>query len=242
MKKTLGALAIAALMYAPAALAQDHAMREGPHAPMMHRQELGISAEQAARMEAIHAELRAAHREHCEGLRAAGTDGARKEALHQRMRQSMQRTHERAAAVLTAEQRARLDSLHAAHHGPAGQHAQHGEARGAGHGSTRRTTRPCMARRRAGTGSTPPTGAARRPSTRATASTPRAAARRSAATAARTASATRPPARSAARCAAARATRPAATPPPRGAPTAPAMAAIAAPTAASRATDANPAD
>jgi len=134
MKKTLFALAIAALAYAPAAFAQDHAAHGGGSHAQMMQQHLGLTAEQAARMEAIHAELRAAHREHCDGLRAAGADDARKEALHQRMRESMQRTHERAAAVLTAEQRARMDSMHASHHGPGGQHAmQHGgAARGTG--------------------------------------------------------------------------------------------------------------
>ncbi|HYJ81206.1 MAG TPA: hypothetical protein VEW03_16445 [Longimicrobiaceae bacterium] len=151
MKKILGAaLALGAALTAPALHAQGHASHgqehaahaQGPppHAPLMHRQELGLSADQVARLEAVIAELHAAHREHCAGMR--GMDAQQRQAHHARMQETMRQVHQRAAAALTAPQRVRLDSLHAAHHGAGGEHAamagrhaaQAGQHAAAGHG------------------------------------------------------------------------------------------------------------
>ena len=128
MKKTFSALALAlgVALAAPAhAQQQDHAMQEGPHAPLMHKQELGLSAEQASRLDAIHARMVAAHKQHCEQARGATVEQRR--AHHEAMRAQMMAFHTEAAAVLTAEQRARLDRLHAEHHGTAGHHAAHAQ-------------------------------------------------------------------------------------------------------------------
>ena len=122
MKKILGAAALGVVLCAPAARAQASHVGHGDHgAPahvlhgsLMHRQELGLSADQAARLAAIQEELKAAHRAHCGQLRGVSADAGRRQAMHAEMRTAMHRAHEQATAALTAEQRARLDALHAA--------------------------------------------------------------------------------------------------------------------------------
>ena len=93
------------------------------HAAMMaeHHRELGLTPAQAERMAAIHASLAAAMRTHCAQVRAAGGPNAQTHAaMHGQMTEAMESAHRQAMAVLTAPQRAKLDSLHAAHHGGAG--------------------------------------------------------------------------------------------------------------------------
>ena len=144
MKKMIGAaLVLGAALTAPALHAQGHdhgpAGAPLPHAPLEHRREIGLNADQVARLEAVQRELHAAHREHCSAMR--GMTAEQRQAHHARMEQTLRRVHERAAAVLTARQKAQIDSLHAAHHGPGGHHAMagqhaggHGQHAAAGHG------------------------------------------------------------------------------------------------------------
>lgn len=107
------------------------------HAALMHRAELSLTADQVARLEAIRTAARAAHREACQRMHAPGGGAsADHQAQHTAMQAAMHRTHEEAASVLTAEQRTRLQALHAAHqaagghaghHAAAGQHAAHAQ-------------------------------------------------------------------------------------------------------------------
>ena len=138
MRTMLCALALLlglGLAAAPA-VAQD----QDPHAAMMeHHRELGLTPAQAERLAAIHASHAATMRAHCERVRAAGGPNAQTHAaMHGEMRDAMEAAHRQAMAVLTAPQRAKLDSLHAAHHGAAGHDmaAMHGAGHeGAGHAS-----------------------------------------------------------------------------------------------------------
>lgn len=145
MRKTLGALALV-LMAAVPARAQQHdsaqmqqhgehgemMMHPGAHAALMHRQELGLSADQVQRLTAIDSAQARGMRDHCARVRAAGGPNARTHAaMHGEMTALMQTARHGADAVLTAPQRATLDSLHAAHHGAMAGHdmrAMHGNA------------------------------------------------------------------------------------------------------------------
>ena len=112
------------------------------HAAMMaeHHRALGLTPEQTQRMEAIHTRLAATMRAHCERVRAAGGPNAQTHAaLHGEMQAAMETAHREMMAVLTDAQRAKMDSLHAAHHGPGGHdmaamHAAHDSAGHGGHG------------------------------------------------------------------------------------------------------------
>lgn len=122
MRTIFGALALMLAVSAPAA-AQDHGgmtmeMHPGAHAALMHRQELGLSAGQVARLTAIDSAFARTMRQHCEQVRGAGGPSAQTHAdMHPAMMAAMDASLREANAVLTADQRARLDSLHAAHHG-----------------------------------------------------------------------------------------------------------------------------
>jgi hypothetical protein len=115
-------------MAAAPARAQD----EHTEMMQMHQRELGLTPAQVERLTAIHTRLAATMRTHCERVRAAGGPNAQTHAaMHGEMTAAMEAAHRDAMAVLTAEQRARMDSLHAAHHGGAGHdmaamHAAHG--------------------------------------------------------------------------------------------------------------------
>ncbi|HSU15423.1 hypothetical protein [Longimicrobium sp.] len=142
MRTILGACALIVALAAPAA-AQDHGamameMHPGAHAALMHRQELGLSAEQVARLTAIDSGLAATMRAHCQRVRAAGGPNAQTHAaMHGEMMAAMNASQQQSDAVLTARQRASLDSLHAAHHGAMAGHdmaaMHHGSAAAAGH-------------------------------------------------------------------------------------------------------------
>jgi len=155
-KTTIGALALVMMAAVPvraqqhaghgqhgAAQPQDHAAmmmkHHAAHAALEHRQELGLSAEQVQRLTAVDSAQSRAMRDHCARMQpAAGAQAhSHDPAMHQQMMAAMDRFGEDALAVLTPAQKARLDSLHAAHHGAgaAGQggHSMHGGA--AGHGN-----------------------------------------------------------------------------------------------------------
>jgi hypothetical protein len=124
MKTILGALALMLALAAPAA-AQDHPMmmemHPGAHAALMHRQELGLSADQVTRLTAIDSAFMATMRAHCAQVQAAGGPSAQTHAaMHPQMMAAMDASLQQTNAVLTADQRAKLDSIHAAHHGAMG--------------------------------------------------------------------------------------------------------------------------
>jgi len=153
MKSMLCALALllGLGMAAAPARAQDE------HAAMMqmHLRELGLTPAQVERLDAIHASLAATMRAHCERVRAAGGPNEQTHAaMHAEMVAAMESAHRQAMEVLTPEQRVKMDSLHAAHHGAMAEHdmaamhdghdrsAMHAahdsamESHGAGHDST----------------------------------------------------------------------------------------------------------
>ncbi|HYH82488.1 MAG TPA: hypothetical protein VEX86_22040 [Longimicrobium sp.] len=147
MRKTLGALALVVIAAAPAG-AQQHAhgqaqqhgggemMHPVAHAALEHRQEVGLNADQVRRLTAIDSAHTRAMRDHCARVRAAGGPSAQTHAaLHGEMTALMQRSQRDAQAVLTAAQKATLDSLHAAHHPAAGQGAHAMHAKPAAHDS-----------------------------------------------------------------------------------------------------------
>ncbi len=145
MRKMIGALALVMIAAVPARAQHEHAaaqpqhgqMQHGQmaemmmahhaaHAALMHRQELGLSADQVARLTAVDSAQMRAMRQHCEQVRAAGGPSAQTHAaMHPQMMAQMQGFQRDAQAVLTQAQKARLDSLHAAHHGEGGQMAGH---------------------------------------------------------------------------------------------------------------------
>jgi hypothetical protein len=99
--------------------------RAQDHAAMMeqHHRELGLSTAQVERMTAIHASLAATMRDHCARVHAAGGPNAQTHAaLHGEMASAMENAHRQMLAVLTDAQRAKADSLMAAHHGAAAGH------------------------------------------------------------------------------------------------------------------------
>ena len=121
MRTILGALALMLAAAVPAAAQHgDHMamMRPGAHAALMHRQELGLSADQVQRLTALDSAFARTMREHCAQVRAAGGPSAQTHAaLHPQMAAAMEQSRRQVEAVLTAPQAARLDSIHAAHHG-----------------------------------------------------------------------------------------------------------------------------
>jgi hypothetical protein len=153
-KTTIGALALVMMAAAPlraqqhqhghgtAAQPRDHAAmmmkHHAAHAALEHRQELGLSAEQVRRLTEVDSVQTRAMREHCARMQpAAGAQAQSHDpAMHQQMMASLDRFGERAISVLTAAQKAQLDSLHAAHHGPDGQHGSRAaQGSASGHGS-----------------------------------------------------------------------------------------------------------
>ncbi|HEX8905977.1 MAG TPA: hypothetical protein VF771_14105, partial [Longimicrobiaceae bacterium] len=76
MKAILGALALMLAVAAPAAAQNgDHmamTMEAGAHAALMHRQELGLSADQVRRLAVLDSAFARTMREHCAQVRAAG--------------------------------------------------------------------------------------------------------------------------------------------------------------------------
>ncbi|HET7234142.1 MAG TPA: hypothetical protein VFJ16_29280 [Longimicrobium sp.] len=174
MRKTIGALALVMLAAVPARAQNEHAAGHGQmqhgqmaemmmahhaaHAALMHRQELGLSADQVARLTAVDSAQMRAMRQHCEQVRAAGGPSAQTHAaMHPQMMAQMQGFQRDAQAVLTQAQKARLDSLHAAHHGAgagaghdmSAMHQMHGNAAQhdsmhAAHGAAGGSTETCM--------------------------------------------------------------------------------------------------
>ncbi|HEX6749287.1 MAG TPA: hypothetical protein VF092_18460 [Longimicrobium sp.] len=124
MRTILGACALMLALAAPAVAQQhgDHGdhmamVQPGTHAALMHRQELGLSADQVARLTAADAEFVRAMREHCAQVRAAGGHNAQTHAtMHEQMTTMHGSSRRQAEAILTADQRAKLDGIHAAHH------------------------------------------------------------------------------------------------------------------------------
>lgn len=112
-------------------------------AALDHRQELGITAEQATRIEAARAGLREAHRVHCAPMHASKPTAAEEERHHAEMKTINDRHEAEASAALTPAQLASLARIHAArpraeggheagHHGAAPKtegHAGHHPAR-----------------------------------------------------------------------------------------------------------------
>lgn len=113
-------------------------------AALDHRQALGLTAEQAARIEAARGALREAHRVHCAPMHASKPTAAAEEQHHAEMKVINDRHEGEAAAVLTPAQLASLARIHAArpkteaghgagHHGAAQKaaegHAGHHPAR-----------------------------------------------------------------------------------------------------------------
>ena len=151
MKKMLGAfgaaVAAAAFAAAPAVAQQGHGHGHGQghaegqaHRCMMHngaqmllehhRQELGLSADQVTRLEAIAAEMKAHHDQHRAHGQMQDASAEQRRAMHQQMMAQMRQYHERVHAVLTAEQRSRIEAMMQQHHAGKGHgegHAQHGQ-------------------------------------------------------------------------------------------------------------------
>lgn len=100
-------------------------------AALDHRQALGLTAEQAARIEAARGALREAHRVHCAPMHASKPTAAEEERHHAEMKVINDRHEAEAAAALTPAQLASLARLHAARpKAEAGHEAGH---HGAGH-------------------------------------------------------------------------------------------------------------
>lgn len=140
MRKTIGALALVLLASVPARAQEQHGehgqmammAHHAAHAALMHRQELGLNAAQVQRLTAVDSAQMRAMREHCAQVRAAGGPTAQTHAaMHPAMMASMQGFQRQVDGILTQPQKARLDSLFAAHHGAmaghdmAAMHAQH---------------------------------------------------------------------------------------------------------------------
>lgn len=148
MKKILAVLALAlGLGWASPALAQDHGARQdrehadpmAAHMEQMHAQ-LGLNDAQVARLRQLHATHMEAMRARCEQMRAADPPNAQtQQQLHAQMQRAMESAHRDMLSVLTAEQRTRLEQIHAEHqrqHGEGGDRAAHaGHREHARHGS-----------------------------------------------------------------------------------------------------------
>jgi hypothetical protein len=123
MRRTIfGALALMLAASDPAAAQgmppmHDMMMQPNAHMALMHRQELGLTADQVQRLAALDSSWTQAMRAHCAQVHAAGGPNAQTHAtMHPQMEAAMQAARAQLATVLTADQLARLDSLHAAHH------------------------------------------------------------------------------------------------------------------------------
>jgi hypothetical protein len=123
MRRTiLGALALTIAAAAPATAqgmpAMGHDMMQpNAHMALMHRQELGLTADQVRQLTALDSAWMQTMHAHCAQVRAAGGPNAQTHAaMHPQMEAAMQAARTQLAGVLTADQLARLDSLHAAHH------------------------------------------------------------------------------------------------------------------------------
>lgn len=123
MRKMIGALALALGLgwAAQPAHAQDHA-GHGQHADAMAEhmeqmhQMLGLTEQQVAQLRQVHARHAQTLRAHCEQMAATGADAHANPQLHERLMEEMQAVHHDMLAVLTDAQKARLDSIQAAHH------------------------------------------------------------------------------------------------------------------------------
>lgn len=112
----------------------------GPHAPLEHREHIGLTADQVQRLEAVEATLAAAHKENCMAMHAHGaSDEARHQAAHTAMRAAYMNAIRETQMVLTSEQRGQVAAMAAQHraagHGQgqaAGGHAAHGQSHAAG--------------------------------------------------------------------------------------------------------------
>jgi hypothetical protein len=115
--------ALALLLGLGMAAAPARAQDEHDAMMQMHQRELGLTPAQMERLTAIHASLAATMRAHCERVRAAGGPNEQTHAaMHGEMTAAMESAHRQAMEVLTPEQRVKMDSLHAAHHGAAAEH------------------------------------------------------------------------------------------------------------------------
>ena len=141
MRRTIGALALALGLgwAAQPAHAQDHAAGPGEHAnamaehmEQMHRQ-LGLTDQQVAQLRQVHERHAQTMRAHCDQMHAGTAAQANEQQLHERMMAQMQAIHRDMLAVLTDAQKARLDSLQAAHHAEGGEHAHAGHDMAAMH-------------------------------------------------------------------------------------------------------------
>lgn len=154
MRKTIGALALVLAAAVPARAQQhDHAqmqhgqmehgdmaqmmmLHHGARAALMHRADLGLDAGQVRRLTDVDSLQMRAMREHCAQVRAAGGPSAQTHAaMHPQMMATLQGFQRQVEGILTAPQKAKLDSLMQAHHGQmagmaghdmAAMHAQHG--------------------------------------------------------------------------------------------------------------------
>ncbi len=158
MNKLLCAASLAlGLAAAPAAASAQHPqtcaaadgncrvedVKPSAFAALDHRQELGLTAEQASRIEMARASLREAHRVHCAPMHASKPTAAEEERHHAEMKTINDRHEAEASAALTPAQLAGLARIHAArpkadaghgagHHGGAQKaegHAGHHPAR-----------------------------------------------------------------------------------------------------------------
>jgi hypothetical protein len=132
MKKLLSAAALAIALAAPAGAAAQEAKDAAAPSPLtalQYRQDLGLSAVQVTRLEAVRDSLQEAHRVHCAPVHASTPTPAQEDAHHREMKAIGDRYDAQAAAVLTREQLAGLARLAvarpqpaAAHHEEAGAH------------------------------------------------------------------------------------------------------------------------
>lgn len=99
-----------------------------------HRQALGITAEQATRIEAARAALREAHKVHCAPMHASKPTAAAEEQHHAEMKVINDRHEAEAAAALTPAQLASLARIHAARPKTEAGHGS-GHGTGTGHGA-----------------------------------------------------------------------------------------------------------
>jgi len=131
MRKTIGALALVLMAAAPARaqqhehgqmehgdMAQMMMLHHGAHAALMHREDLALDAGQVRRLTEVDSLQMRAMREHCAQVRAAGGPNQQTHAaMHPAMMASLQGFQRQVEGILTAPQKAKLESLMAAHHG-----------------------------------------------------------------------------------------------------------------------------
>jgi hypothetical protein len=149
MKMTIGAVALVLAAALPARAQEQHGhgqmhgdaqahsqmmmQMHRAHAAVEHGQEIGVSADQSRRLAAVDSAQTAAMRQHCREVQAAGGPSAQTHAaMHPQMMAQVEGFSSQVNAILTQPQKARLDSLMAAHHGAmaghdmAAMHQQHG--------------------------------------------------------------------------------------------------------------------